>query len=83
MSVVIIEAYRCYQLHTKFYPALFSRGYVHVKMKPLGTINGDFNVTGQLLIRVFALVRYWRTKRVQCESTSFIDFEKAYDSPRK
>jgi hypothetical protein len=30
LTVIIIEAYHCYQLHTKFYPTSFSQGYVHM-----------------------------------------------------
>jgi hypothetical protein len=44
-----------------------------------------FDVTGQLLIRFSAFVRYWRKKWEYNETVHqlFIDFKKAYDSVSK
>jgi hypothetical protein len=61
LSVVIIGAYHCCQLHTKFYPTFFSLGQFLMQMKLLGIANVDFDVIGQRLIRSVSL-RYWRKK---------------------
>jgi hypothetical protein len=45
----------------------------------------DFDITNQLLIRSFAIVRYWK-KQFQYNDTVhqlFIDFKEAYDSVRQ
>jgi hypothetical protein len=59
LTVVTIESYQDYQLHTKFYP-ISSQGQVHIEMELLGIISVGFDITDQLLIRLFAFVRYWR-----------------------
>jgi hypothetical protein len=51
MTVVITEAYHCYQLYTKFYPISSSQGQVHMQTKLLGIIS----VRDQLLIRLLHL----------------------------
>jgi hypothetical protein len=48
LSVVIIGAYHCCQLHTKFYPTFFSLGLFLMQMKLLGTTNVDFDVIVRL-----------------------------------
>jgi hypothetical protein len=62
LTVLIIEAYHCCELHTKFYPTFFSPCFLHMQMKLLGIINVDFDATDQRLIRVSVSARYWRRK---------------------
>jgi len=57
LTVVIIEAYHCYQLHIISNIILFK---VHVPTKLLGIINVDFDVKDQPLIIYFVFFRYWR-----------------------
>ena len=55
-----------------------------MQRKLLGTINVDFDATGQLLIIFSAFVKYlkkWEYNEVVHQL--FIDFEKAYDSVRR
>jgi hypothetical protein len=52
----------CYQLDTKIYPISFSEGSVHIQTKQFGTIIVGFDVTDQLLIRLYAFVRYWEKR---------------------
>ena len=47
----------------------------------LGTINVDFDVTGQLLIIYCAFVRYWEFN--EAEHQLFVDLKNAYDSVRR
>jgi hypothetical protein len=46
-TVLIIEEYHCYQLHTEFYSELVTQD-IHSTL--LGTIIFDFHVTEKLLI---------------------------------
>jgi hypothetical protein len=48
-TVVIIEAYHCRQIHTKFYQTFFSLGKLHTQMKLLGKTNVDSGVIDQRL----------------------------------
>jgi hypothetical protein len=57
-SIVITEECRSYQLHTKSYASYFYQGEVHILLKLFWNISMDFEVTAQLLIRLFAFVRY-------------------------
>jgi hypothetical protein len=44
----------------------------------------DFNITYQLLIRIFAFVRYWRKNgNTMRQNISYSHFKKAYDSVRR
>jgi hypothetical protein len=54
-------------------------------MKLLGIISVAFDITDQLLISSFALVRYWRRKwkHNETEHQLFIDFKKAYVSVKR
>jgi hypothetical protein len=67
LTVIIIEAYHCYQLHTKLYPLLFSQGEIHAETKLSGNMALSFVITNQLLSRNFSFFRYlyweknWRT----------------------
>jgi hypothetical protein len=36
LTIVIVQEYHCYQLHTKFHPLFFSQGYFHAETKLLG-----------------------------------------------
>ena len=69
----IIEAYRCCQLRTKFYPATCCQGLLHMQRKLFGVISVLFDATSQLLIIHSAFVKYLRrngnTKK-QCISSS-------------
>jgi hypothetical protein len=51
----------------------------------LGIISVGFDVTDQLVIRYFAFVTYKRKKWEYNEAVyqHFIDFKKAYDTPRR
>jgi hypothetical protein len=50
----------------------------------LGIISLGFDLTNQLLIRSFALVKYWRINEYdEAVCHPFIDFKKAYDSVRR
>jgi hypothetical protein len=60
LTVVIIGAYHCCQLHTRFYQTFFSLGQLRVKMKLLGITSVDFGVIDHRLIRFFISGRYWR-----------------------
>jgi hypothetical protein len=59
-TVVIIEAYPCFQLHTKFYKIFSMLGLLHMLMKILGITNVDFGVIDQRLIKFSISGRYWR-----------------------
>jgi hypothetical protein len=50
-------------------------------MKLLGLISLGFDVTGQLLIRFSAFIRYWEYNETVHQL--FIDFKKACDSVRR
>jgi hypothetical protein len=54
-------------------------------MKLLGIVSVGFDVTDQLLIRIFAYVRYWRKNGKYNEAVHqlFVDFKKAYDFVRR
>jgi hypothetical protein len=53
-------------------------------MKLLGMISVGFDITDQLLIRSFAIVRYWRNKEYnETVHQLFVDFKKAYVSVRR
>jgi hypothetical protein len=54
-------------------------------MKLLRTINVNFDVTDQLLIRISAIIKYWKKKWEYNETIQqlFKDFKKAYGSVRK
>jgi len=56
-----------------------------VLRKLLGIINVDFNITGRLLIKYSAFIKYCRKKWEYNEAVHqlFIDFKKAYDSVRR
>jgi hypothetical protein len=51
----------------------------------LKIISVGFNVSDQLLIRLFASIRYWRKKWEYKETVQelFLDFKKTYDSVRR
>jgi hypothetical protein len=60
LTVVIIEEYQCYQIHTKLYPISFSQSSPYID-EIIGVHQCGFRLTDQLLIRFFlAFVRYWR-----------------------
>jgi hypothetical protein len=59
-TVVIIEKYYCYGLHTKFYQAFFSQSSLEMKKKLCGIIFVNFDIIDELLIRYYACVRYQR-----------------------
>jgi hypothetical protein len=80
LTVIFIVVYQCYQLHTKFYQISILHGQVHTYIKSLGTINVDFDITDQLLIRFSAFARHW--KRSGCSKIIhqlFVYFKKASD----
>jgi len=54
--VVTAKMYHCYQLHTKFYTALFCQGYMWTNL--LWSISVGSKVTDQLLIIYFAFFIY-------------------------
>jgi hypothetical protein len=85
LTVVIIKKYHCYQQHTKLYPVFLIECYHHTQKKLLGTINGDFEVTDQLLLRYSALRETLEKKWEYNETVYqlFVDFEKVYDSIRR
>jgi hypothetical protein len=53
ITVITDEEHHSYQLHDKFYPVFLLQGYSH-EYTLLVIINVDFDVTVQLLIRLFA-----------------------------
>jgi hypothetical protein len=59
LTVIVIEGYHCYQLHTKFiqYPCLKVNS---VADESIGDHQCGFLITDQLLIRYSVFVRYWR-----------------------
>jgi hypothetical protein len=70
--------YRCYQLHTKFYPLFFSR--LSPYMKLLGIVNMlQINYSSDLLHSLDT----GEKMGAQRDSTSATDFKKAYDSVRR
>jgi hypothetical protein len=68
----IIGGYHCYQLHTQFYAAFLSQGFMFKKL--YGIINVDFDVIDQLLIRYFSFLRYWKNMLVKWDSAPFETF---------
>jgi len=52
LIVVIIEEYYFYQLHTKFRSVFFFQSELRTQTKLLGITSLDFDVTGQLLVRI-------------------------------
>jgi hypothetical protein len=59
-TVVIVEAYHCCSLRTKYYPTSCYQGQLHMQRKLLGIFNVDFDGTDQLLIIYSAFVKYLR-----------------------
>jgi hypothetical protein len=53
LTVIIIVAYHCYQLHKKFYQ-ITSRLNPHIYKKLLGIFSMGFDVTDPILFRSFA-----------------------------
>jgi hypothetical protein len=49
----------------------------------IGDHQCGFDITDQLLIRIFAFIRYWRKNVSTRVHQLFIDFKKAYDSVRR
>jgi hypothetical protein len=60
LIVVITDTFHLYELHTKLYPVLFPQGLHRIGKYLLSSINVDFNVIDQLLIRYLVFRRYWR-----------------------
>jgi hypothetical protein len=60
LTIVIIEAYDCCQLNTKFYQRFFSLRECYMQMKLLGLTNVDFGVIDIRLNRFFIFGRYLR-----------------------
>jgi hypothetical protein len=53
LTVIIIKAHQCYQIHAEFYPTSLSQGYDHTQIKLLGIISVDADITDKLLITFF------------------------------
>jgi hypothetical protein len=83
LTVVIIETNQCYQLHTIFQPTFDSQGYLQMKL--LEIISMGFDITDQLLMRLFLHLSDTGEKCEYNETVHqlLVGFKKACDSIRK
>lgn len=63
LTKVIIAAYCCCQLNTKFYPAFFSEDQIHMQMTLLEIVIVNVDTIDQLLVRYSTFIRQWRKSR--------------------
>lgn len=63
LTKVIIAAYHCCQLNTKFYVAFFFENQIHIQMTLLGIVIVSVDKINQLLVRYFVYIRQWRKSR--------------------
>jgi hypothetical protein len=78
LTVVVIQEYNYYKLHTKFYPLFLPQGEFHMQMKLLGN-NGS--ITDQIYCVHLILEKKWEYNGTVHQL--FIDFKKACNSVRR
>jgi len=59
-TLVAVEEYHCYQLHTQCNSAFFSQGLLHIQSKLLGIVSVALKVMSQAHMSHCACVSWWR-----------------------